>query len=254
MSGRASLTAVALAMVACQLAHGAERSEIRLESRVKAPPPTLPPTNYAVRTEELLPQPLLASPELQLSADTTYKLDPKTFTPGHSYRLAFTAQVAGSKAARIAIKFREPKRQDTFRTYAQIIEPGKATSYSLELIAPAYAALAELVVEAKDRQLSFQKPSLKERAPLVLTEPVTSWASSYVPPGYGLVFNDEFSGTSLNRKKWFTRYIYASETLDHLNDENQRYADNGNQRVTGGVLSLVATRAKLSKPSGANYE
>jgi beta-glucanase (GH16 family) len=109
-------------------------------------------------------------------------------------------------------------------------------------------------VEAKGSQVSLQAPSLKERAPIALTEPVTSWAASYVPPGYGLVFNDEFSGTALNGKKWFTRYIYASETLDRLNDENQRYADNGNHRVAGGILSLVATRAKLSKPSGINYE
>jgi beta-glucanase (GH16 family) len=83
---------------------------------------------------------------------------------------------------------------------------------------------------------------------------VSSWATSYVPPGYGLVFNDEFSGSALNRQKWFTRYIYASETLDRLNDENQRYADNDNHRVSGGVLSLVAKREKLSQPSGINYQ
>jgi beta-glucanase (GH16 family) len=197
---------------------------------------------------------LLGSKELRLNADTTYRFEPTTFEAGHSYRLGVTAQLRDGKPVRIAIKFREPKHQGTFRTYAQSIEPGQARAYSLEFTAPAYTALAELVVEAKGSQVSLQAPSLKERAPLALTEPVISWAASYVPPGYGLVFNDEFSGAALNGKKWFTRYIYASETLDRLNDENQRYADNGNHRVAGGVLSLVATRAKLSKPSGLNYE
>ena len=255
MSRRWGLAACTLALVACQTARGAERSEPRLSERTKSPPPTLPPASYAVEPKELLPSQLLAATELQLSADTKYTFEPTTFKPGHSYRLQLTAQVRDSKPVRIAIKFREPAHQNSFRTFSQTIEPGKARgAYSLELTAPAYVALAELVVEAKGSQVSIQAPSLKERAPIALTEPVTSWAASYVPPGYGLVFNDEFSGTALDRKKWFTRYIYASETLDRLNDENQRYADNGNHRVAGGVLSLVATRAKLSKPSGLNYE
>jgi O-antigen/teichoic acid export membrane protein/beta-glucanase (GH16 family) len=249
-----ALAACTLALLGCQTARGAERTEVRLEERTKSPPPTLPPTSYAVDPKELLPAPLLAAKELQLNADTTYRFEPTTFKPGHSYRLGVTAQLLSGKAARLVVKFREPNHQGSFRTYAQRVEPGNARSYSLEFTAPAYTALAELVVEAKGSQVSLEAPSLKERAPLPLTEPVTSWAASYVPAGYGLVFNDEFSGAALNGKKWFTRYIYASETLDRLNDENQRYADNGNHRVAGGVLSLVATRAKLSKPSGINYE
>jgi O-antigen/teichoic acid export membrane protein/beta-glucanase (GH16 family) len=251
-----ALAACSLALLGCQTARGADRVDQRLEARTKSPPPVLPPASYAVDPKELLPAPLLGSKELRLNADTTYRLEPTTFEAGHSYRLGVTAQVLGGKPVRIAIKFREPKHQGTFRTYAQSMEAGQgqARAYSLEFTAPAYTALAELVVEAKGSQVLLQAPSLKERAPLALTEPVTSWAASYVPPGYGLVFNDEFSGTALNGKKWFTRYIYSSETLDRLNDENQRYADNGNHRVAGGVLSLVATRAKLSKPSGLNYE
>jgi len=248
------LALCALALVGCQTARGAERSESRLEERIKSPPPTVPPPSYSVDPAELWPAPLLGSKEQQLSRDTKYGFEPTTFKPGHSYRLELVAQLLGKKPVRVALQFREPAHQGTFRTFAQTVEPGKARAYSLELTAPAYVALAELVVEAKDSPVSIQSASLKERAPIGLTEPVTSWAASYVPPAYGLVFNDEFSGTALNRKKWFTRYIYASETLDRLNDENQRYADNGNQRVAGGVLSLVATRAKLSKPSGLNYE
>jgi beta-glucanase (GH16 family) len=92
------------------------------------------------------------------------------------------------------------------------------------------------------------------RGALPRTEPVKSWAGSFVPSGYALVFNDEFEGNRLDTSKWFTRYIYGSETLDRLNDENQRYTDNETHRVAGGVLQLVAKRSKLSKPSGINYE
>jgi O-antigen/teichoic acid export membrane protein/beta-glucanase (GH16 family) len=248
------IAACTLALLGCQTARGAEPTEVRLEQRTKSPPPIQPPASYAVDPQELLPAPLRGSKELQLDADTTYRFEPTTFKPGHAYRLALTASLQSGSKGRIAVKFREPKHQGSFRTYAQSIQPGEARAYSLEFTAPAYVAQAELVVEAKGSRVALQEPSLKERAPLVLTEPVTSWAASYVPPGYGLVFNDEFSGTALNAQKWFTRYIYASETLDRLNDENQRYADNGNHRLAGGVLSLVATRAKLSKPSGLNYE
>jgi beta-glucanase (GH16 family) len=58
--------------------------------------------------------------------------------------------------------------------------------------------------------------------------------------GFSLVFSDDFEGTSLDRDKWATRYIYADGTQDHLNDEQQRFTDSGNQLVGGGVLSLVA--------------
>jgi beta-glucanase (GH16 family) len=60
--------------------------------------------------------------------------------------------------------------------------------------------------------------------------------------GWALVFDDEFDGTKLDRTKWSTRFAYANETLDHLapNGEEQRYRDNGNHDVEGGVLSLVA--------------
>lgn len=254
MSGRYWLALGALALAACHTARGAERSEVRLASRAQAPPPTLPPPSYAIDPKELLPRQLQSSKELRLTADTKYGFAPSIFKPRHAYRLRFKAQVIGKSAASVAIRFREPVHQGSFRTFAQDVQPGNARTYLLEFTAPAYAALPELVVDAKGGELTLQSSSLVERAPLTQTVPVTSWTDSYVPAGYGLVFNDEFSGTELDRKKWFTRYIYGSETLDRLNDENQRYADHGNHRVAGGVLSLVATRARLSQPSGINYE
>ncbi|WP_312017144.1 glycoside hydrolase family 16 protein [Bradyrhizobium jicamae] len=58
--------------------------------------------------------------------------------------------------------------------------------------------------------------------------------------GWELVFSDEFDGNKLDRTKWATRYIYNHETMDHFNDENQRYRDN--HVVSDGVLSLIAKK------------
>jgi beta-glucanase (GH16 family) len=64
--------------------------------------------------------------------------------------------------------------------------------------------------------------------------------SAYVPAGYVKVFGDEFDGTALDTSRWWTRYIYAGGTLDYLNDEIQRYREDGNHPVGGGTLKLVA--------------
>jgi beta-glucanase (GH16 family) len=62
--------------------------------------------------------------------------------------------------------------------------------------------------------------------------------------GWELVFSDEFDGDKLDRNKWATRYIYQNETMDHFNDEKERYRDN--HVVSGGVLSLVAKKMEGS--------
>jgi beta-glucanase (GH16 family) len=63
-----------------------------------------------------------------------------------------------------------------------------------------------------------------------------AWSS-----GWELVFSDEFNGDKLDRTKWATRYIYNNETMDHFNDEKERYRDN--HVLSDGVLSLVAKKA-----------
>jgi beta-glucanase (GH16 family) len=78
--------------------------------------------------------------------------------------------------------------------------------------------------------------------------------SAYVPAGYTMTFCDEFSGTALDRTRWKTRYIYSGETLDRLNDEQQRYRDNNNHVVENGTLKLVARKVSTSDPWGINYE
>src|SRR5215218_5781420 len=63
----------------------------------------------------------------------------------------------------------------------------------------------------------------------------SAWSS-----GWELVFSDEFDGNKLDRNKWATRYIYQNETMDHFNDEKERYRDN--HVLSDGVLSLVAKK------------
>lgn len=58
--------------------------------------------------------------------------------------------------------------------------------------------------------------------------------------GFSVVFRDEFDAASLDTDKWATRYVYADGTMDHLNDEQQRFGESGNHVVKDGALSLVA--------------
>ena len=67
--------------------------------------------------------------------------------------------------------------------------------------------------------------------------------------GWELVFSDEFGGNKLDQDKWATRFIYENETLDHFNDEVQRYRDS-QIRLSDGVLNIVAEK----KPGATLFE
>jgi len=58
--------------------------------------------------------------------------------------------------------------------------------------------------------------------------------------GWTITFQDDFDQAALDRTAWYTRFIYNAGTMDHFGDEKQRYADNGNHVLGGGILSLVA--------------
>jgi len=93
------------------------------------------------------------------------------------------------------------------------------------------------------------------------TDALAAMSAAEPPPGSRLLFAEEFDGTTLNRKRWCTRYIYGGgprtqhadpecETrgegnLDFLNDELQRYRDTSSSgaalhQLSNGVLTLVA--------------
>jgi beta-glucanase (GH16 family) len=66
--------------------------------------------------------------------------------------------------------------------------------------------------------------------------------SPHVPAGYIKVFSDEFNQVELDTSKWWTRYIYSGGTLDFLNDEQERYREDGNHVMTGQSLILMAKK------------
>jgi len=75
---------------------------------------------------------------------------------------------------------------------------------------------------------------------VVLTSALTTASTPARSAGWELVFSDEFNGDKLDRNKWATRYLYSNETMDHFNDENQRYRDG--HVVADGVLNLIAKK------------
>ena len=70
--------------------------------------------------------------------------------------------------------------------------------------------------------------------------------------GWVITFEDDFDGPSLDKTKWFTRYIYDNGKMDHFNDEKQRFRENGNHVFKDGILNLVAMKPtkKGNYPSG----
>jgi len=154
----------------------------------------------------------------------------------------------------VAVRFHRPVGNETFRTYKLTVASNAYQDYSLSFTTPEYVGLADITITANGTRTIIDSVSLTMREALVQTEPITSTVGSYVPAGYVLAFNDEFRGTTLNRAKWATRYIYGAETQDRLNDEQQRYTDNNTQTVAGGVLTLTARKVSSTDPAGINYE
>ena len=112
-----------------------------------------------------------------------------------------------------------------------------------------FAKHAELAIT---RGVVVDVLSLTMRPALPRTEPVKSWEGSFVPAGYALVFNDEFSDSELDRQKWFTRYIHESGTGNRLNDEQQVYTDTGTH-VQGRRAELWASGWQR-RARGIDYE
>jgi beta-glucanase (GH16 family) len=75
-------------------------------------------------------------------------------------------------------------------------------------------------------------------AALLASALIVPWGSAAA--GWAVVFEDNFSQAELDRSAWYTRFIYNNGTMDHLNNEVERYRDNNNHVLKNGVLSLVA--------------
>lgn len=192
---------------------------------------------------------------LQVGGSATQPVAAGQLVAGSSYTLFVTARLENpGPAAKVGVQFRRPTGAEIIRTYQTQVAGTNPQTYRVDFTAPPYAAMGEILLAAAGPRLLVDAVSLQPREAIVQTEPRMSKWDSHVPWGYVLEFNDEFNGNALNRSKWFTRYIHAGGTLDRLNDEQQRYRDNDNHRVSGGVLSLVARKVSQNDPAGINYE
>lgn len=217
---------------------------------------TIGSTAWTLSDAAIVPSELRAGGQaLNVGWMATQALAGTALIPGRSYTLIVKARADGAGGtSQISMRFRKPKYSESIRTYPLAVTATTYQDYRIDFTAPNYAAMADVVILAAGARLIVDSTSLKMRSAIPQTEAITFSAGSYVPAGYTLAFNDEFTGGSLKRSKWFTRYIYGGETQDHLNDEKQRYRDNNNHVVTSGVLKLVARKVRSDDPDGVNYE
>jgi beta-glucanase (GH16 family) len=173
--------------------------------------------------------------------------------PGRAYTLRLTGRLLTAGQARVAVQFREAAG-GSYRTYSCSFTSTSYRECRIDFTAPAYVQRAAVRLQPEGAALRVDMASMTMRSAVVQTERVDTLVGSTVPPGYALVFNDEFTGSSLKRSKWFTRYINSNETADRLNDEQQRYRDNGNHQLANGLLSLTARKVRSDDPAGINYE
>jgi hypothetical protein len=154
------------------------------------------------------------------------------FVAGLGYAFRFTC----SGAATVSVVFRT-KKGEAYRIYSKVVT--SSFTGAIDFTAPTYTADAEVsIIGAGKGRVAVSDMSLVAANPHKMDEPAVWSPYSYPPVGYQMVFNDEFQGTALNRRKWHTRMIYAGGTLDHLSGETQRYRDT--HVVSGGILKLPA--------------
>ncbi len=93
--------------------------------------------------------------------------------------------------------------------------------------------------------------------PLVTLWGVANADTPVVPPpiagsSYRLVkdwsFKTNITNVTQMREEFYTRYVNYSGTLDHFNDEWQRYRDNNNHEFTPNGLALIARLPGEMKP------
>lgn len=235
-----------------------------------------PPTSPAPAPDELLPDPQfdqgLAHWTITDAALTPSVLRPGgaalnvgwravqalpagTLLPGMAYTLRVKARnTSATRTTTVAVNFRIPRGAERIRTYEITLDSDAYKDYAIDFTAPNYADMAEIAVTTHGTRAVIDTLSLLPRPAILQTEPVLSTEDSHVPPGYLLAFNDEFNGTALNTRKWFTRFIQAGGTLDKLNDEQQRYTDHDTHVVADGVLSLVARPMPAASGLSGDYE
>jgi len=73
-------------------------------------------------------------------------------------------------------------------------------------------------------------------------------ANFVLTPDWRPILDENFTASNLNMQKWWTRYIYSGGLQDYLNDEQERYREQGNHVMTDGDLCNLTALPK--EPDG----
>jgi beta-glucanase (GH16 family) len=191
---------------------------------------------------------------LESGTETTQSVAPGILIPGSSYTLTVRAKTLEIGTGQVDVSFFSASGE-AFRIFKGIVPSQTYSTITVDFTVPLYAnnALVRLKPRNIGVPIKVDSVSLKQRAPISEIQPLGAIVDSYVPVNYTLAFNDEFNGTELDRRKWHTRMMYSGTTLDHLNDEKQRYTDNNVHPVSAGTLKLMARKVNTNV-DGINYE
>lgn len=84
-------------------------------------------------------------------------------------------------------------------------------------------------------------PSWRVPGPTIRPEvPFATSDAFVITPDFRLILNENFATSNVDMNKWWTRYIYNNGYLDYLNDEWQRFREEGNHVVENSVVSLTS--------------
>ena len=105
--------------------------------------------------------------------------------------------------------------------------------------------LGETQAQQRRAMLWLLETGVRQMKPLLLGLALAAFVAipptlAAPPDGYVKVWGDEFDEPNLDAGKWYTRYVYNGGTLDHLNDEQERYRDAGTHVMTGHSVQLTA--------------
>jgi lysophospholipase L1-like esterase/beta-glucanase (GH16 family) len=92
-------------------------------------------------------------------------------------------------------------------------------------------------------QITWVDPATAKLASIACTESeviIAEPTTARVPDGFQLAFSDEFNGKTVDKSKWFHRFIYDNAKLDFLNNETGRRVDSA-LSIVDGALTITAT-------------
>jgi hypothetical protein len=79
-----------------------------------------------------------------------------------------------------------------------------------------------------------------KKTPLSATPRAEPPANMVIGGDWRIVLNENFSTSNIDMQRWWTRFIYQDGYLDYLNDEWERFREDGNHVLDGSMCHLTA--------------